>query len=446
MSKFRFFLMFSCLAVLVRCDQKGDPISWDHIKQDINQELNKNILDKWYPTILDTLSGGYLSNLSSEFEPMANQDKMIVTQSRHLWATSSVAKKYNNPAYLKYAKHGFPFLQKMWDTEYGGFYQNVDRHGNPVENQTKTAYGNAFAIYGLSAFYEVSRDTTALQLAKETFNWLETHSHDTAKGGYFQDLNREGSVMKPNDSSSHFSSLGLKDQNSSIHLLEAFTSLHHIWPDPLVNERLSEMFYLIKDIMFNDRHHLDLYFTPDLEPISFYKQDSATILKNARFDHVSFGHDIETAYLLLEAAEELDMRVDENLLNELREIVDHSLLGLDDSNGGLFDQGYYFDRDQPLEIIKTSKAWWAQAEALNTMLIFHTYYPDAGYDEHFVNQWNYIKKYIIDPVHGGWYTNGLDTEPHSKDYPKASIWKSSYHNYRALDNCLQILNDGFTID
>jgi mannobiose 2-epimerase len=353
-----------------------------------------------------------------------------------------VAKNHSGRDYLKYANHGFPFLQKMWDTKCSGFYQTVNRSGKPIRiNGFKTAYGNAFAIYGLSAYYEVSGDTAALDLAKKTFLWLEQHSHDPVEGGYFQSLTREGAVIMRNDSTPAISPIGYKDYNSSIHLLEAITSLYKVWPDPLVKERLSEMYHLVKDVMINDRHYLDLFFKPDWEPISFYKQDSATIIQNAWMDHVSFGHDIETAYLLLEAAEALELAND-GLMDELRSIVDHALKGWDNERGGIYDQGYYFDRDKPLVIIRDSKEWWAQAEALNTLLIFHHYYPDAGYGDLFVKQWNYIKKYVIDPVNGGWYTYGIDTRPQAKNFPKASEWKTTYHNYRALSNCLNRLKEG----
>ena len=76
------------------------------------------------------------------------------------------------------------------------------------------------------------------------------------------------------------------------------------------------------------------------------------------------------------------------------------------------------------------------------MLIFHQFYPEAGYDSLFVEQWNYIKKYEIDETNGGWYIHGIDTRPDAKEFPKASIWKSTYHNYRALANCLEILEKG----
>ena len=439
-----FFLVFIAisLSVLHSCVQKNETasIDWEALKNEIEKELNQNILDRWYPVILDQEYGGYLSNLTNAFVPMEKQDKMIVTQARHMWTTAMVARKRNNETYLQYAAHGFPFLLKMWDTMYGGFYQNVDRAGIPLDG-SKSAYGNAFAIYGLSAYFAASGDTAALNLAKKTFHWLESHSYDPEYGGYFQVLTREGNVIPRGEATNSFSPAGLKDQNSSIHLLEAFTSLYQVWPDALVKQRLSEMYRLVKDVMINDRHYLDLFFEPDWTPVSFYGQDSVTILENTSIDHVSFGHDIETAYLLLEASEALGLAHDQALLDELRLIVDHAVLGLDPVHGGLFDEGYYFDRSQPVAIIKNTKAWWAQAEALNTLLIFHQYYPEAGYDKLFVEMWEYIKKYVIDQEHGGWYISGIDTQPRAKNAPKASIWKSTYHNYRALANCLDILSE-----
>ncbi len=437
---FQRVILVLLIILVTHCKEKSghEVINWQEISSEINKELNNNILDKWYPVIIDNVEGGYLSNLSSDFEPLENQNKMIVTQARHMWTTAMVAKRQSDETYLKYSAHGLPFLQKMWDGIYGGFYQNVDRSGNPIDT-IKTAYGNAFAIYGLSTYFDASGDSAALNLAIKTFSWLEEHSHDPVNLGYFQILSRKGEVVPSGTDSQGFSPAGLKDQNSSIHLLEAFTSLYHVWPDASVKERLMEMYHLVKDVMINDRHHLDLFFQPDWTPVSFYGEDRAVILQNAGLDHVSFGHDIETAFLLLEASEALGIPHDEKLLEELKLIVDHAILGIDPKNGGLFDQGYYFDHDQPLEIIKDTKAWWAQAEALNTLLIFHMLYPKEGYDKQFVNMWNYIKKYIIDSEYGGWYIDGLDTYPNAKEAPKASIWKSTYHNYRALANILDIL-------
>ena len=126
---------------------------------------------------------------------------------------------------------------------YGGFYNLVARDGT-VKSTIKEAYGNAFAIYGLSAYYECSNDTAALNLAKEAFIWMEKHSHDSIYKGYYQHLQRDGTPVQRTANIPGTSDLGYKDQNSSIHILEALTELYHVWPDPLVKTRLQEMLAL----------------------------------------------------------------------------------------------------------------------------------------------------------------------------------------------------------
>jgi len=78
----------------------------------------------------------------------------------------------------------------MWDKTYGGFYNLVDRKGTDKSNPLapKEAYGNAFAIYALAAYYKASQDTAALGLVKKAFSWLEKHSHDPVYKGYYQHL------------------------------------------------------------------------------------------------------------------------------------------------------------------------------------------------------------------------------------------------------------------
>src|SRR5690606_23181909 len=183
----------------------------------------------------------------------------------------------------------------MWDKTYGGFYQTVDRSGKvlPDENAQKTAYGNAFAIYGLAAYVMASNDTAALSLAKKAFMWLEKHSHDPIHKGYFQHLNRDGSVVVRGSDVPSTSDLGYKDQNSSIHLLEAFTELYQVWPDPLVAERLKEMLYLIRDTITTEKGYLTLFLLRDWTPVTFRDSTNEVIEKHHNLDHVSFGHDVE---------------------------------------------------------------------------------------------------------------------------------------------------------
>lgn len=412
---------------------------------ELEHSIQHQLLNKWYPAAVDSQFGGYLSNFTYDFRAEEQQEKMIVSQARHVWTASKAATYYpENTIYLDIAKHGFHFLmEKMWDQHYGGFYTLVDRRGDVTQSgiEVKTAYGNAFAIYGLAAYYQASQDTAALHLAQKAFHWLEQYSHDPVHKGYFQSMARDGSPLLDRSGLPSTSQIGYKDQNSSIHLLEAFTELYQVWPDPLVGERVKEMLYLIRDTMVTEEGYLQLFFWPNWDPISYRDSTDQLIEQHHALDHVSFGHDIETAYLMLEAAHVLGIS-DPKIMEVGKKMVDHSLkYGWDEGLGGFYDGGYYFKGDQIPTIVRDTKNWWAQAEGLNTLLIMADYFPDDDMDYFgkFKKQWEYINTYIIDQEHGEWFAGGLDKQPQFKTSKKAHIWKTPYHNFRSLANCVSRL-------
>jgi cellobiose epimerase len=154
-------------------------------------------------------------------------------------------------------------------------------------------------------------------------------------------------------------------------------------------------------------------------------------------DHVSFGHDVETAYLMMEAAEALDGRADATTLRVGKRMLDHSLrTGWDRAVGGFYEAGYYFAGRDTLVLVDDTKNWWAQAEGLNTLLIFGDLYPNdpMRYHERFLEQWRYVNTYLIDHEHGGWYAGGIDKQPQMRTALKGQIWKAAYHDGRALMN------------
>jgi cellobiose epimerase len=144
----------------------------ERIAKEMEFSLKNELLDKWYPRAIDTAAGGFLTTFTYDFKPTAPQDKMIVTQARHIWTNAKASVRFPTVAYYKSgARHGFQFLKNfMWDKKHGGFYTLVDRYGNVKTTDTiKTAYGNAFAIYALAAYFAASGDTSALNLAKQAF-------------------------------------------------------------------------------------------------------------------------------------------------------------------------------------------------------------------------------------------------------------------------------------
>ena len=419
-----------------------------------SEALADGIVRRWYPLVIDKECGGYFTNMNFDWSLPSEQEKMIVTQARHIWTLSKLsAFMKTNEKFLPMATHGYEFLRDhMWDGQYGGFYQIRNRVGGMSDvnmwRDEKRAYGCAFAIYGLAALARESGNAEVLGLAQRAYRWVEEHSFDPKSGGYFQFLTREG---KPFDRSSSYATkasdaneVGFKDQNSSIHLLEAYTELFHVWKSPELRKQLEGLLVLIRDTIVSKEGCLRLFFHPDWTPVSFRDSSAEERKKHFGLDHVSFGHDYETAFLMLEASFALGLADDVKTLAVAKRMLDHALrYGFDESVGGFYDGGYYFKGDSHCSVVQGTKNWWAQAEGLNALLLFSRIFPEEKkYEEYFRRQWNYVKSYILDPVNGDWYEGGIDKEPQFKTGPKSHIWKCTYHTGRALMNCIQILEEG----
>lgn len=442
------FLSFSC---------KQQPKEKRDSKKDLLTQLEASLdtlSNVWYPRTIDSTNGGFWSDFDYKWDKVGTQNKMLVSQARHVWTASTLALYYNDQNYERIAKHGFEFLKdEMWDEQNGGFHTLLGIDGNSLQvlSTGKSAYGNSFAIYGLATYYKVSKDTAALNLAKKTFHWLEKHAHDPEYSGYFDVLQMDGSWMlevTENDNNyDNFIRKDWKDQNSSIHLMESFTALYEVWPDPLVKQRLEELLELIRDTITTEKGNLTLHLQRDWTPVSYKDSTEASRKEYFFLDHVSFGHDVETAFLLLEASHMLGREHDSITMTKTKKMVDHALdWGWDTNKGGFFEGGYYWEKTNDRTIEDDRKVWWTQAECLNTLLLLSKLYPEeARYNELFQKQWQYISTYLIDHTYGGWYDAGLDTSPEAEKRAKAQIWKVSYHNTRSLINVIKMMKGEFEL-
>jgi cellobiose epimerase len=438
---------FSIVAMLIGlisfgCKSRQDNAVYLGVKiSDIEKELTHE-METWYPRIIDTVHGGYWTNFEYDWTRSKDQDKMLVTQARGLWTASHAASVFpENPVYRKAADHGYQFLTThMWDENNGGFYQYfyVDS-SQAVDPSYKLIYGNSFALYALSEYARINTDPAVLEWVKKTFTWLETYAHDPVYLGYFN-MVLPGHPVPPSDPGSkelirkvNWSEADEKDQNTSIHLLEALTNAYQVNPDSLVKLRLSEMLTLVRDTMVDPDGYLHLYFSRKWDPVIYRDSSRQFVLQHLAKDHISFGHNIETAFLLVEASEKLFGKTDPKTQRVARKMLDHTLSnGFDHDYYGLFDRGYLF-KGKPIEILDSGKSWWAQVEAWHALALFSNLYPDDKvYPEAFQKMWRYIQNELIDHQYGGLYNAGLDTDPKNKTFRKAHAWKGCYHDGRAF--------------
>jgi cellobiose epimerase len=137
------------------------------------------------------------------------------------------------------------------------------------------------------------------------------------------------------------------------------------------------------------------------------------------------------AFLMLEAEDVLGHGHDPRTERMARMLVDHSLhYGWDITLGGFYREGTTYGPPE-----SKMKDWWVEFEGLNALLLMHERYGKQTdvYFKAFQLQWDFIKKYQLDPkYHGVYGMIGPDGKP--LDTVKGQNWKGAYHDGRALFN------------
>jgi len=397
---------------------------YHRMADEVESNLRLEILDKWFPVAFDDEGGGFFQDYNEDWSRGDGGSKGIVYESRLTWTASEAAERFPTKAemYRVQSRHGLAFLaQKMWDRERGGFFWAVDDSGNPAgaAGAEKVGYGNAFGIFAAATNYRVTHDRAALDLAKKAFRWYDQHGHDEKNGGYLE-MAPDGLMPAVGLIAPGMNPVGVradeKSMNTSIHMLEALTALYEVWPDPTVKTRLNEMFQIVRDRIYAEPGYLIQFFSANWQP---------------RQSNDSYGHDVETAYLLTDAAAALGIPQDAETWTKARRLVDHAMkYGVNYEHGGLYDAGGIAGGDYAAQ-----REWWIQAEWLNALLLMHERYghETPQYWDAFLRQWNWINQFEIDKIHGGWYPR-LYNDNRPVPFPKSDAWTDCYHQARAMLN------------
>lgn len=386
------------------------PTALSQALKGIETDLRQNILPFWMDHVVDREHGTFHGELSNDLAVTDTVERGALLTSRILWTYAAAYRQYRDPAYLAMADYAYADLLKLFhDPQHGGFYWSVAADDS-VQRDRKQVYGQAFAIYALSEYHAATGRPEPLDLAIATHRLLEKHAVEPVYGGYLEAFARDWSPIADMRLSA-VDQNDPKSQNTLLHVMEAYTNLLRFWPDASLRRALTVLVEtMLSRVVNEETGHLGLFFSNSWQPTS---------------DKISYGHDIEAAWLLTDAAGALG---DPTLIARIHalavKIASVTLAEGTDSDGGIFNQG------SPAGLTDTSKEWWPQAEAVIGFLNAAQLSRDTRYLDAALRTWGFIEANLIDRKKGEWF-RGVTREgrvlPH---FEKVGFWKCPYHNGR----------------
>jgi mannobiose 2-epimerase len=397
------------------------------IRRSLEKTLHDNIIPFWFPRSLDTNRGGYRFDWDDEGQRQDAATRSAVGQARVLWfAARLLTSERVSGCDSDWAHHGFACLRdRFWDQEHGGFFWAIDaQHGRPCEPH-KHLYAQAFGLFALSEYAIATSSPDARAMADVLFARLERSARDETHGGYRESFLRDWRPADPEATSYLGVPAGAKQLNTHLHLLEAVTRYAELADDPMVDERLAELVAIQSSKVVRDHGSCTDLHHADWSPYA----------GNA-YERVTYGHDLENVWLLIEARQVLG---DSNppMLDLYETLAGNAdRYGWDSVDGGYFYQG---SPGKPAD--RRRKIWWVQAEALVCALWMYALTGRKEYFQRFRETLAWIEGRQIDWAGGDWFLRiDADGRPSGdKGQDRTGAWKTPYHNGRAIVRCLELL-------
>lgn len=383
------------------------------------KEHLENDLIPFWNRMKDEINSGFYGYADAKGNPDVKSVKGVILNSRILWFYSSAYQLLHKPELLEMADHAYKFLVNFcFDSQYGGVYWSVNYDGT-VCDDTKHTYDQAFAIYALSAYYQASKRKEALNLAYVLYRVIEEKCRDS--NGYLEAFRRDFTPSS-NEKLSENGVLAERTMNTLLHVLEAYSELYHADPFYEVGDSIRSILRLFEKKIYNSEKQIcDVFFDSDYHSL---------------IDLESFGHDIETSWLIDRGCSVLE---DKAYQKEMQPMID-----------GLAEAAYRnaFDKCQNAlnneregDRIDSQKIWWVQAESVVGFYNAYQKNPQKTEYLHTAEKiWEFIQEHVIDSKSGEWIESiPADNLP---DPSQALVhpWKCPYHNGRMCMEMMQRLS------
>ncbi len=384
------------------------------------KEVLEDILPFWMRYDVDEENGGFYGVVTREGKPVKEGTKCLVLNARLVWTFASAYRIFRDEKYLQLARRAYDyFCEYFLDKEYGGCYFMLDCKGNPVDDK-KFVYGQAFAIYALSEYCRATGDTTARDRAIAIRDLLEAHAYDAEHDGYVEILTRDW-TYNPKGQGSNINPEGesTRTMNTHLHLIEAYTGLLRVLrTEEQINLTRRHLAIMLDKVYDADIHHFKMFFRDDWSATS---------------PEISYGHDIEGTWLMMETAEVLgDKAAEEKAAPRCLAMAKACL-----EQAILPDGSMLYEYNPVTRHLNTNRSWWVQAETVVGFLNAWQMSGEGAFLDASLNCFEYIDRFVVDHEYGEWFTMlGNSGEVLSGYESKIDGWKCPYHNARM---CFEIL-------
>jgi cellobiose epimerase len=391
----------------------------DEMKKDALNELTEFILPFWMTRMEDNIYAGFYGRIDGEDNIIADAPKGAILNARILWTFSAAYEKLKDPEYLDTASRARDYiLSRFFDDKNEGSYWCLAADGTPLDTK-KQIYSQAFLIYAFSQYFIATGDMVSRDKAIELYNLIEKHSFDNELNGYFEAYDKEWNILEDLRLSDKDAN-EKKTMNTHLHILEAYTNLYRIWPDFGLHKQLRNLIVLFVEKIIDEKTgHLNLFF------------DETWKVKSTMF---SYGHDIESSWLLYEAALVLN---DDDIIDIVTPVAVKVAKAA--AEGLQEDSSMIYEWDQANGHIDRDRHWWVQAETVVGFINAWELSGNEAYLETAYKCLEFIKEKLVDRENGEWHWSVRDDGTINRHDDKAGFWKCPYHNSRM---CLEILKRG----
>lgn len=385
------------------------------LQSELTTELN-NILDYWSKFTIDTKKEGFIGQIDSNDHTNYQAEKGSVLNARILWTFSAAYQLTKKEEHKHIAKRAFDYIvNHFYDTEFGGVFWSVHYDGTPKDTKNQT-YAIAFVIYGMTEYYAISKEEKALEIAINLYQKIQEYCYDPVNKGYLEAFTREWKNiddLRLSDKDANEK----KTMNTHLHIVEGYANLYKVWKNENLRNVIVELLEVIETHFINEvTGHLKLFFDENW---------------TEKPDVISYGHDIEASWLLLQCAEIVgNQKLIDNYTKYAIQITDATFEGIDN------DGGLWYEYDLKTSELVAEKHWWPQAELI--IGFYNSYQLTAKeiYLDVVLKNWAFVKKYILDTKNGEWYW-GVNADYSLMPKDKAGFWKCPYHNGRA---CIELIS------